>query len=101
MHLRCAPDATVSGVFFRARPRFEPEWSEKAGVDGFNLSRTVVPECFNDVIDLLVPELQTRGAYKSAYREGTLRERLSGRAPAGVARGGTISRYRGARVNRV
>ena len=73
------------------------EWSETAGVDGFNLSRTVVPECFDDVVELLVPELQTRGAYKSAYREGTLREKLSGgaRLPASHA----AAQYRGARVN--
>ncbi|WP_395064968.1 LLM class flavin-dependent oxidoreductase [Paraburkholderia silvatlantica] len=73
------------------------EWSETAGVDGFNLSRTVVPECFDDVVELLVPELQTRGAYKSAYREGTLRDKLSGgaRLPASHA----AAQYRGARVN--
>ncbi|HKR45278.1 MAG TPA: LLM class flavin-dependent oxidoreductase [Paraburkholderia sp.] len=73
------------------------EWSETAGVDGFNLSRTVVPECFDDVVELLVPELQTRGAYKSAYREGTLREKLSGgaRLPASHA----AAQYRGAHVN--
>ncbi|MFP4904263.1 NtaA/DmoA family FMN-dependent monooxygenase, partial [Paraburkholderia sp. BR14261] len=73
------------------------EWSETAGVDGFNLSRTVVPECFDDVVELLVPELQARGVYKSAYREGTLREKLSGRArlPASHA----AAQYRGARVN--
>ncbi|MFC0384425.1 LLM class flavin-dependent oxidoreductase [Muricoccus vinaceus] len=55
-------------------------WSEETGVDGFNLSRTVVPECFDDVIALLVPALQERGAYKTAYREGTYREKLFGRA---------------------
>ncbi|AXW47144.1 N5,N10-methylene tetrahydromethanopterin reductase [Ralstonia solanacearum] len=55
-------------------------WSEETGVDGFNLSRTVVPECFDDVIDLLVPVLQERGAYKTSYREGTYREKLFGQA---------------------
>lgn len=55
-------------------------WSAQTGVDGFNLSRTVVPECFDDVIDLLVPVLQERGVYKTAYREGTYREKLFGHA---------------------
>jgi FMN-dependent oxidoreductase (nitrilotriacetate monooxygenase family) len=55
-------------------------WSEETGVDGFNLSRTVVPECFEDVIDLLIPVLQARGAYKTAYGDGTYREKLFGRA---------------------
>ena len=54
-------------------------WSEEAGVDGFNLSRTVVPECFDDFIALVVPRLQERGAYKTAYAPGTLRGKLFGR----------------------
>ena len=40
-------------------------WVQDTGIDGFNLSRTVVPECIDDVIDLLVPALQERGAYKT------------------------------------
>ncbi len=53
-------------------------WVEEAGVDGFVLSRTVTPECFADFIDLVVPELQKRGAYKEAYSPGTLRSKLFG-----------------------
>jgi FMN-dependent oxidoreductase (nitrilotriacetate monooxygenase family) len=53
-------------------------WVEEADVDGFNLSRTVVPECLEDVVDLLVPALQERGAYKQAYAPGTWREKLFG-----------------------
>jgi FMN-dependent oxidoreductase (nitrilotriacetate monooxygenase family) len=56
------------------------DWTEQAGVDGFNLSRTVTPECFEDFIELVIPLLQERGAFKSAYREGTLREKLFGHA---------------------
>ena len=55
------------------------ELVEGAGVDGFILSRTVVPDCVTDVVDLLVPELQRRGAYKEAYAPGTLRRKLFGR----------------------
>jgi alkanesulfonate monooxygenase len=32
-------------------------------------------------LTLLIPELQRRGRYKAAYREGTLREKLFGGAP--------------------
>ncbi|MNR34867.1 Dimethyl-sulfide monooxygenase [compost metagenome] len=53
-------------------------WVDNVDVDGFNLIRTVVPECFTDVVDLLVPELQQRGRYKQAYPPGTLRHRLFG-----------------------
>jgi FMN-dependent oxidoreductase (nitrilotriacetate monooxygenase family) len=53
-------------------------WMDEAGVDGFNLSRTVVPECFDDMIELVIPILQERGLYKTAYADGTLREKLFG-----------------------
>ena len=47
-------------------------------MDGFNLSRTVMPECLDAVVDLLVPALQQRGAYKQGYAPGTYREKLFG-----------------------
>jgi len=47
-------------------------------VDGINLSRTVVPECFDDFIDHVVPALQDRGAYKTQYEEGSIRRKLFG-----------------------
>jgi FMN-dependent oxidoreductase (nitrilotriacetate monooxygenase family) len=53
-------------------------WIEQTDIDGFNLARTVTPECYRDFIDLVIPELQERGAYKTAYAEGTLREKLFG-----------------------
>jgi FMN-dependent oxidoreductase (nitrilotriacetate monooxygenase family) len=51
-------------------------WIGDTGIDGFNLTRTVVPESYEDFVDLIVPELQNRGIYKTAYAEGTLREKL-------------------------
>jgi alkanesulfonate monooxygenase SsuD/methylene tetrahydromethanopterin reductase-like flavin-dependent oxidoreductase (luciferase family) len=59
-------------------------WVTEADVDGFNLSRTVMPECVEDVVELLVPELQARGLYKTEYAPGTLRDKLFGhpRLPA-------------------
>ena len=56
-------------------------FAEETGVDGFNLSRAVSPAGIEDVVDLLVPELQTRGAYKTAHAPGTLREKLFGAGP--------------------
>ncbi len=53
-------------------------WVEQADVDGFILSRTVTPECFEDFVELVVPELQRRGVYKERYAPGTLREKLFG-----------------------
>ena len=53
-------------------------WAAEADVDGFNLSRTVIPECLETFIDLIVPELQDRGVYKTAYQPGTYRQKLFG-----------------------
>ncbi|MFS2151957.1 LLM class flavin-dependent oxidoreductase [Rhizobium sp. Rhizsp42] len=57
------------------------EWVEDTDVDGFNLAYAITPESFEDVVDLLVPELQKRGVYKKDYRQGTLREKLFGHGP--------------------
>ncbi len=51
-------------------------WIAETGLDGFNLTRTVTPESYVDFIDLVIPELQRRGSYKTAYSNGTLREKL-------------------------
>ncbi len=53
-------------------------YAAATGSDGFNLSRTVFPECLEDVVDMLVPALQERGAYKTNYAPGTYREKLFG-----------------------
>ncbi len=51
-------------------------WMDRSGVDGFNLSYTVMPECIESIVDLLVPELQSRGVYKTRYTQGSMREKL-------------------------
>ena len=56
-------------------------WIAETDLDGFNLTRTVTPESYADFIELVVPELQDRGAYKTRYAEGTLREKLFGTGP--------------------
>jgi FMN-dependent oxidoreductase (nitrilotriacetate monooxygenase family) len=58
-------------------------WIAETGLDGFNLTRIVTPESYVDFIDLVVPELQRRGSYKTAYDNGSLREKLF---PEGGAR---------------
>ncbi len=69
-------------------------WVEATGVDGLNLSYGVMPADFEAVVERLVPALQDRGLYKSAYAPGTLREKLFGQGrllqaphPAGLRRG--------------
>ena len=58
-------------------------WFEQTDVDGLNVAFATSPGDFEDIADMLVPELTRRRRYKEAYAEGTLREKLFG---AGRAR---------------
>lgn len=53
-------------------------WLDEGDIDGFNLTRIVNPQSYIDFIDLVVPELQQRGRYKTAYQPGTFRKKLFG-----------------------
>jgi alkanesulfonate monooxygenase len=54
---------------------------EETDIDGFNLSYAVSPGGYADFADLIVPELQRRGVYRTEYAPGSLREKVFGRAP--------------------
>ncbi|XUY28953.1 LLM class flavin-dependent oxidoreductase [Agrobacterium sp. rho-8.1] len=54
-------------------------WIDEGEIDGFNLTRTVVPECYEAFVDLVIPELQSRGRYKTMYQGDTLRSCLFGK----------------------
>jgi FMN-dependent oxidoreductase (nitrilotriacetate monooxygenase family) len=77
------PDSPTAGVFLVGSAAGVAEqmieWVEETGIDGFNFVRTVEPDGLRSIVDLLVPELQQRGAYKERYGEGTLRNKLFGR----------------------
>ncbi|MGW6919444.1 LLM class flavin-dependent oxidoreductase [Kitasatospora sp. NPDC054939] len=64
------------------------DWRE-AGLDGFRLRPGSLPHDLRAVTTGLVPELQRRGAFRTAYRSDTLRGHLGLPRPAG--------RYAGAR----
>lgn len=53
-------------------------WVDVADIDGFNLAYAVTPGTFVDLVDLVVPELQRRGAVRTEYEGTTLRENLYG-----------------------
>ncbi|MFD8818602.1 F420-dependent methylene-tetrahydromethanopterin reductase, partial [Streptomyces sp. NPDC059627] len=50
-------------------------------VDGFNVTPYLIPGGLDDIVDLLVPELQERGVYRTEYTGTTLREHLGLREP--------------------
>jgi FMN-dependent oxidoreductase (nitrilotriacetate monooxygenase family) len=58
-------------------------WVDATGIDGFNLRQFLTPGTLEDFAEYVVPELQRRGLYRTAYEDGTLREMLFG---AGTAR---------------
>ena len=52
------------------------EWVEQEAADGFNLMPPYFPGGFTDFIDLVIPELQKRGSFRTEYEGTTLRENL-------------------------
>ncbi|KAJ6115631.1 hypothetical protein N7523_006048 [Penicillium sp. IBT 18751x] len=56
-------------------------WVDVGDVDGFNLSYASLPDTFDDVIRLLLPELRRRGLFWSDYavKGGTMRENMYGK----------------------
>ncbi|HVR50088.1 MAG TPA: LLM class flavin-dependent oxidoreductase, partial [Pseudorhodoferax sp.] len=52
------------------------EWFENGAADGFNVMPPVLPASLNEFVDLVVPELQRRGLFRTAYEGRTLRENL-------------------------
>ena len=58
------------------------------------LDAAISPGDFEDITDMLVPELVRRGRYKEAYRQGTLREKLFGAGRARLAAPHPATQYR-------
>ncbi|HUB96553.1 MAG TPA: LLM class flavin-dependent oxidoreductase [Stellaceae bacterium] len=58
------------------------EWFVTKAADGFNLLPTTLPGALDDFVDLVVPELQRRGLFRTEYEGRTLRENLGLPRPA-------------------
>lgn len=52
------------------------EWFHNEGADGFNILPPWLPTGLTDFVDLVVPELQRRGLFRTAYEGRTLRANL-------------------------
>ena len=52
------------------------EWFEGGLADGFMILPAYFPGAFDDFVDLVVPELQRRGLFRSEYLGSTLRDHL-------------------------
>lgn len=55
-------------------------WITEADIDGFNIAYVTTPGTFEDLVELLVPELRRRGLYPDKIEDGlTARERVYGK----------------------
>ena len=52
------------------------QWFRGYGVDGFLVHPSHLPGGIDDFVDLVIPELQSRGLFRSEYEGTTLRENM-------------------------
>ena len=57
------------------------EWFNNGAADGFNIMPPVLPTGLTDFVDQVVPILQKRGIFRTAYEGTTLRENLGFERP--------------------
>jgi FMN-dependent oxidoreductase (nitrilotriacetate monooxygenase family) len=74
-------------------------WVKEADVDGFNIGYVTTPGSFEDVVELLVPELRRRGIYAEVPQEGkdeewTAREKVYGKGQKGLRDDHEGAKYR-------
>ena len=56
-------------------------WFRNGAADGFNVMPAWLPGSLDDFVEMVVPELQRRGLFRTAYAGRTLREHLGLRRP--------------------
>lgn len=52
------------------------QWVSEGAADGFNILPPNLPDSMNDFVDMVVPELQRRGLFRTEYEGSSLRDRL-------------------------
>ena len=66
---------TVVGTPLLVADRMQ-EWFEQGAADGFNVMPPALPGGLDDFLTLVIPELQRRGLFRTAYTGSTLRSHL-------------------------
>jgi hypothetical protein len=51
-------------------------WFDNRAVDGFLIQPSHLPSELNEFVDLVIPELQSRGLFRTEYEGPTLRDNL-------------------------
>ncbi len=78
----------IVGSYSEVADRMQ-EWFEGRGADGFNVMPPTFPAGFRAFTELVVPELQRRGLFRTEYSGTTLREHLGLARPERLSRGTT------------
>lgn len=68
------------------------EWFLKRAADGFIFMPVYLPGALEDFVDLVIPELQRRGLFRTDYEGRTLREHLGVPRPDNLFRRAAPSR---------
>jgi hypothetical protein len=71
-------------------------WIQEGDLDGFNVGYVTTPGSFEDLVELLIPELRRRGLYRQIPNEGgyTLRERVYSTGQSGLRDDHVGSQYK-------
>ena len=89
---------SMSGNMVKGDPRqvadMMEDWYTSKACDGFMLSMPVEPRSLRDFVELVVPELQSRGVMKREYAPGTLRQKLFGAGHARLPGSHPATRFR-------
>jgi FMN-dependent oxidoreductase (nitrilotriacetate monooxygenase family) len=64
---------TFAGTAVQVADQLE-EWFTQGAADGFNIMPPILPDGLHDFVNLVVPELQRRGLFRTEYTGTTLRE---------------------------
>ena len=52
------------------------QWYRGGAADGFNIMPQILPAGLNEFVELVIPELQRRGLFRTRYEGRTLRENV-------------------------
>ena len=74
------PRTPLAGSPVQIADHFQ-HWLEGSASDGFLLTPTLFPNDLDNFVDLVVPELQNRGLFRTEYSGATLRENLGVERP--------------------
>jgi alkanesulfonate monooxygenase len=74
---------TIRQLYLRAvlRGHHIEEWFAAGAADGFNVMPPYLPGALDEFVDAVVPELQRRGLFRTAYQGRTLRDNLGLKRP--------------------